>query len=131
LLSEREQLRFLDLGAGIGSTTVPLSDQFPDDFFTGVENAPLTWLTGRLFSLGRPNVDWQWRDLWQTDLSAHDVVYAFLSPVPMPELWKKVEAEMSPGSLFISNTFPVPGVVPTQVIEVDCTPARPLYCYQR
>ena len=25
----------------------------------------------------------------------------------------------------------VPGVVPTQIIEVDCTPARPLFCYQR
>ena len=131
ILAEREEVRFLDLGAGIGSTTVPLADQWPEDFFTGVENAPLTWLTGRILCLGRPNISWQWRDLWQTDLSSHDVVYAFLSPVPMPDLWKKVEAEMQPGSLFISNTFPVPGVAPTRIIEVACTPERPLYCYQR
>ena len=51
--------------------------------------------------------------------------------VPMPELWAKVEAEMRPGSLFISNTFPVPGVTPSRIIEVDCQPPRPLYCYQR
>ncbi len=131
LLAEHEQVRFLDLGAGIGSITVPLADEWPDHFFTGVENAPLTWLAGRILSLGRPNISWQWRDLWATDLSSHDVVYAFLSPVPMADLWKKVEAEMPPGSLFISNSFPVPGIVPTCVIEVACTPGRALYCYQR
>lgn len=47
----------------------------------------------------------------------------------MPRLWEKIQAEMKPGSLLISNSFPVPGVVPDRVIEVDCTPARPLYCY--
>jgi len=131
LLAERGACRFLDLGAGLGSTTVPLADCLPDSRFTGVENAPLTWLVGRFFCLGRPNIDWRWADLWQTDLADHDVVYAFLSPAPMADLWKKVEAEMQPGSLFISNSFPVPGIVPSQVIEVDCTPPRPLYCYQR
>lgn len=131
LLPAREQIRFLDLGAGIGSTTVPLADSLPDDQFTGVENAPLTWLVGRILSLGRPNIHWRWEDLWQVNLAEHDVVYAFLSPVPMADLWKKVEAEMQPGSLFISNTFPVPGIAPSHIIEVDCTPPRPLYCYQR
>jgi len=131
LLAERGPCRFLDLGAGLGSTTVPLADFLPDSRFTGVENAPLTWLVGRFFCLGRPNIDWRWADMWQTDLAEHDVVYAFLSPAPMADLWKKVEAEMQPGSLFVSNNFPVPGVVPSQVIEVACTPPRPLYCYQR
>jgi len=48
----------------------------------------------------------------------------------MPRLWEKIQAEMKPGSLFISNSFPVPGTAPCQVIEVDCTPPRPLYCYK-
>jgi len=130
LLSERGPSRFLDLGAGLGSTTVPLADILPDCQFTGYENAPLTWLVGRVLSLGRPNIRWRWDDLWQAPLGEFDVVYAFLSPVPMPALWLKAKAEMQPGSLFISNTFPVPGEVPSQVIEVDCTPSRPLYCYQ-
>lgn len=130
LLMARGNSRFLDLGAGIGSTTVPLADWLPDSEFTGVENAPLTWLAGRILSLGRPNIHWRWDDLWQANLGDYDVVYAFLSPVPMPKLWAKAKAEMPPGSLFISNSFPVPGEVPSQIIEVDCTPARPLYCYQ-
>jgi len=45
-------------------------------------------------------------------------VYAFLSPVPMPDLWCKVRTEMRPGSLFVSNTFDVPGVAPDRVITL-------------
>lgn len=131
LLAERGPSRFLDLGSGIGSTTVPLADCLPDSQFTGYENAPLTWLVGRLLCIGRPNVSWRWDDLWQARLGDYDVVYAFLSPAPMARLWDKVAAEMAPGSLFVSNSFPVPGVVPDRVIEVDCTPPRPLYCYLR
>ena len=131
LLAERGDSRFLDLGAGLGSTTVPLADALPDSHFTGYENAPLTWLVGLLLSVGRPNIRWRWDDLWQAHLGDYDVVYAFLSPAPMPQLWEKVQAEMKPGSLFISNSFPVPGATPDRIIEVDCTPPRPLYCYQR
>ena len=131
LLADRGPCRFVDLGAGLGSTTVPLADNLPEHHFTGIENAPLTWLAGLLLSLGRNNITWRWDDLWATDLSRFDVVYAFLSPVPMPRLWEKVQKEMPPGSLFISNSFPVPGATPDRIIEVDCTPPRPLYCYQR
>lgn len=131
LLAARGDSRFLDLGAGLGSTTVPLADTLPDSHFTGYENAPLTWLVGRFFSLGRPNIHWRWDDLWQAKLGDYDVVYAFLSPAPMAQLWAKVETEMVAGSLFISNSFPVPGVAPSSIIEVDCNPARPLYCYRR
>lgn len=130
LLAEREAPHFLDLGAGVGSTTVPLADLLPDGHFTGYENAPLTWLLGRILSLGRHNIDWRWEDLWQANLAEYDVVYAFLSPTPMPDLWAKVQAEMQPGSLFVSNSFPVPGATPCRIIEVDCQPPRPLYCYQ-
>src|SRR5574343_494431 len=131
LLAERGPSRFLDLVAGIGSTTVPLADQFPDSHFTGYENAPLTWLVGWLLSRGRSTIRWRCDDLWHADLGEYDVVYAFLSPAPMPRLWEKACAEMKPGSLFISNSFPIPGHLPDRVIEVDCSPPRPLYCYQR
>lgn len=131
LLLARGPCRFLDLGSGIGSTTIPLADGLPEHQFSGYENAPLTWLVGRLLSFGRPNLTWRWEDLWLAPLAEQDVVYAFLSPAPMAELWQKVEREMRPGSLFISNSFPVPGVTPSRIIDVDCEPPRPLYCYER
>jgi hypothetical protein len=130
LLAAENAQRVIDLGAGVGSTLVPLADRWPERQFTGVENAPLTWLVGRILSVGRPNIDWRWGSLWHTDLHDQDVVYAFLSPTPMPDLWHKLLQEMKPGSLLISNSFPVPGQKPERVIEIDCLPARTLYCYR-
>lgn len=130
LLAERGPCHFVDLGAGIGSTLVPLADHLPEHRFTGCENAPLTWAVGRLLSVARPNLDWRWGDLWQADLADCDVAYAFLSPAPMPRLWEKIRAEMRPGTLFVSNSFPVPDVAPERIIDVDCSPPRPLYCYR-
>lgn len=101
----------------------------PDARFTGVENAPLTWLAGRLRTLRQPNCDWRWGDLWHIDLSQFHVVYAFLSPSPMAELWDKAVREMRPGAMFISNTFAVPGINADEIIEVDDARQTLLYCY--
>lgn len=131
LLPAPADQRFLDLGAGLGSTVLPLSRLRPDSRFCGLENAPLTWLVGWLRTRGRANVDWRWGNLWAADLSQFDVVYAFLSPAPMAALAEKVQAEMQPGSLFISNSFALPERDPDQVVDVPGTPVRSLYCYRR
>ena len=130
LLAGRQFGRFIDLGSGLGTTLLPLARRFPEASFVGVENAPLTWLFGRWRSRNQPNLDWRWGSFWKVGLADFDVVYAFLSPAPMAELWQKAKAEMSPGSLFVSNSFPVPDVEAQEVIEVDCRPARTLYCYE-
>jgi hypothetical protein len=131
LLPASAGLRCVDLGAGLGSMLRPLATTRPDSWFVGVENAPLTWLGGKLLALRQPNCEWRWGDLWRTDLSQFDVVYAFLSPVPMAALWAKVEKEMKPGSLFVSNSFPVPEVEPSEIVEVDDERETLLYCYRR
>lgn len=131
LLADRRQLHFLDLGAGIGSIVRPLAMARPDASFTGIENAPATWLAGRLRTTGLKNCMWRWGDIWQARLAEYDVVYAFLSPAPMPALWEKVVAEMRPGSLFISNSFAVPGVEASTVLEIDDARQTRLYCYRR
>ncbi len=130
LVADRPGVRFLDIGAGVGSTLLPLAHQRPDGRFCGVENAPLTWLAGRLRCLGKANIDWRWGDLWQTDLGDHDVVYAFLSPAPMAALWEKARREMRPGSLFVSNSFAVPEVAADREVTVACSPPRTLHCYR-
>jgi hypothetical protein len=113
----------LDLGCGLGGPLARLSALRPDASLYGVEAAPLNWLIARLRLLGRAQI--RLGNLWETDLSGHDVVYAYLSPAPMPRLWRKARAEMRPGSLFISNTFGVPGVEPDEVVELhDLSHAR-------
>ncbi len=116
LLPDKQGAQFMDVGAGLGGTLVFLAKTRPDMRFHGVESAPLpfaaAWL--RLKLAGAGNAALHFGDMWKTDLSECDVVYAFLSPEPMPALFKKVKAEMPAGSRFISNSFDVPGETPTE-----------------
>lgn len=123
-------LRLVDLGAGIGSVVRPLARARPDGRFTGVENAPASWLIGRLRTARLANCRWLWGNLWQTDLATFDVAYAFLSPAPMATLWGKAKREMRPGSLLISNSFPIPGVEATSIVAVADGRQTQLYCYR-
>ncbi|BDU71606.1 class I SAM-dependent methyltransferase [Mesoterricola silvestris] len=107
-------LRLADLGAGLGGPLAFLARARPDGFFLGVEASPLTFALAWLRTLPlRGNCRVHLGSLWNQDLSGFELVYAFLSPAPMPRLWEKARREMRPGTLFVSNTFEVPGRTPT------------------
>ncbi len=110
-------LRFIDLGCGLGGPLAGLARLRPDLVLHGVEAAPLNWLVSRLRLDGRARI--RLGSLWDEDLSRFDIVYAYLSPAPMPRLWEKACREMRPGSLLISNSFGIPGVVPEREIALD------------
>ena len=122
---------FMDLGSGIGGVLTHLAGVRPDGRYYGVESAPLpflwSWLRIRLG--GYRNCQVQWGSLWDCDLSQFDVVFAYLSPVPMDELWQKVRREMRPGAVFISNTFPVADHPPQQTFTVDDLHHSTLYIW--
>ena len=120
LLPDRPAVRFVDLGAGLAGPLRFLAAQRPDAFFVGVEASPLVWALAWLRTLPvRRNCRVRWGNLWSEDLREADVVYAFLSPVPMPALWQKARAEMRPGSLLVSNTFAIPDAPPPRRIELS------------
>jgi hypothetical protein len=109
----------VDLGAGLGGPLCFLARARPDCCFHGVEASPLTCLAAWLRTLPcRANCRIRWGSLWREELCDYDVVYAFLSPAPMPELWAKAAREMKPGSLLVSNTFAVPGREPLRRIPL-------------
>jgi hypothetical protein len=118
LLPDRPGLRFVDLGCGFGGPVAHLARARPDGIFIGVEASPFTWLVAWLRCQPRANAHIRLGSLWSADLASFDVVYAFLSPVPMAALWAKARREMTPGSRFISHSFEVPGETPQSVIPV-------------
>ncbi len=74
----------------------------------GIEINPLlviyTWvktiLTG---NLGRVRATW--KNFWHTDIQNADVVFIYLLPWRMERLQKKLQKELKPGALVVSNSF--------------------------
>lgn len=124
LLPDAEQKKgfsFMDIGSGMGGVLTHLAAVRPDGRYYGVENAPLPYLLSTLrIKLGKyANCQVLWGSLWECDLKPYDVVFAYLSPVPMEQLWHKVKNEMRPGTLFISNSFAVAEHPPQYSITLD------------
>jgi hypothetical protein len=123
---------FVDLGSGIGGVLTHLAQTHPHGHYHGVEAAPLPFLWSwlRIKFGGYRNCTVHWGSLWHSDLSQYDVVFAYLSPVPMEALWQKAKQEMSPGSIFISNTFAVPEHPPQETVSVEDLHRSTLYLWR-
>lgn len=121
LLPEGGGFSFADLGSGLGGPVYALAKRRPDGAFVGFETAPLPYLAAKLRGLvfRRPNARIAFANYRKRDLTPFDVVYCFLSPAPMPELYEKARREMRRGTRLISNSFAVPGHPADRVVEVD------------
>jgi hypothetical protein len=119
----------IDLGCGDGGLLRQLARKRPDCRFIGIEHAPLTWLFAVLRALRQPNLTIRYGNFWNEVLDNYDVVYAFLSPAPMPRLWVKACAEMAPAALLVSNSFPVEGAEPEATVRVEDRRETRLFLY--
>ncbi len=130
-LPQDRNFAFMDLGCGCGGLIKKLNKIHARGEFHGVEAALLPYFIGKARSFFmKSGCKIQWGDLWKQNLSQYDVVYAYLSPVPMPSLWQKVCNEMRPGSIFISNTFMIPGVSPQESIRLNDFSDSTLYIWR-
>lgn len=120
LLPSRQDFTFLDLGCGTGGVLRSLARQHPAGSYHGIETAPLPFLLSWLRAAFGSNAgSIRWGDFHDLDLAHYDVVYAYLSPAAMDDLWCKARREMRPGSLLISNGFAIPGVRSTATLVTD------------
>jgi len=122
---------FMDIGCGTGGVLIHLASIRPDGRYFGVENAPLPYILSQSrIKLGKhSNCHVLWGSMWNCDLAPYDVVFAYLSPVPMKQLWDKVKLEMRPGTLFVSNSFAVPEHPPQYSITLDDMQRSTLYIW--
>jgi hypothetical protein len=115
-----EQGQLIDLGCGLGGPLARIHQHRPDAQLVGIEAAPLNWLFAKLrLKASGANAQVRLGSIWSVDLAGYDIVYAYLSPVPMARLWQKARREMKPGSLLISNTFTVPGQNPDEIVDIS------------
>ena len=128
---ENKKFTFMDIGSGLGGVLTHLAVARPQGRYFGVENAPLPYFLSWLrIKLGKhANCQVLWGDLWSCDLAAYDIVFAYLSPAPMEQLWHKVKKEMRPGTLFVSNSFPFAQHPPEYSITLDDLHHSTLYIW--
>lgn len=117
-------LRIIDIGSGLGGLALDIAARRPDCQITGVELAPLPWLVSRLRPRAGDNCRFLRGDYHALDFADYDVVFAYLSPAAMAQLWAKARAEMRSGALLLSHEFPVPNVAPQ--ISQPTRPGGPL-----
>lgn len=118
MLPEREGMRFIDIGCGFGGLVLHLARRKLSSRFSGIEIAPLPWAIARLRArMTGSAAQFVRGDYRLLNLADYDVVFAYLSPVAMPDLWEKARAEMRPGSLLLSYEFPIAGVSADEIVS--------------
>lgn len=127
LVTEYNIKTAVDLGSGLGGVVRALAKQ--GVITTGIEFSPiLSMISSRIcnwLSLGRIIRG----DMWVQDLSRYDLVYVFLSPVPMPAIWQKAQQEMKTGSILVSNSFAIPNIEPDDIWELADKRKTQLFIY--
>ncbi|MBC3868699.1 hypothetical protein [Undibacterium oligocarboniphilum] len=119
IVSDERDICFLDVGSGFGGLNFQLSILREGWRFYGVEIAILPWLYSVIkskFYLNR-NFVFHFGRYENLNFEKFNVVFAYLSPIVMPQIWKKVQDEMQPGSIFMSYEFAVDGFAPDVKIK--------------
>lgn len=105
--------KVIDIGSGLGGLSLFLAKHHAEIKVEGIEIAPLPWLVSKLRSVfGRSSATFFLGDYERLNFADYDIVFAYLSPAAMPQLWAKARAEMRPGAQMISLEFEIPGVTP-------------------
>jgi SAM-dependent methyltransferase len=106
IIPQSMPIRMVDIGSGLGDLTMYLAQQRFESYFLGIEIAPLPWILSLVRARLRDSKAKFVRADYNTlNFSEFDVVFAYLSPAAMPDLWEKAKSEMRQGSLLISYEF--------------------------
>lgn len=106
-------LKFVDLGSGDGRVVFRAARENLFAKSIGYEINPALHLFANLRRLITPqywnSTSFYMRDIWKIQLNQYDVVAVYgLAPI-MDKLGKKLEKELKPGSIVVSNVFSIPG----------------------
>lgn len=124
------ELNIVELGSGWGSLTTGLATKFPKTTVTGYEFFFLPFWFSKLRQPFFKNLRFEYADLFQKDLSGFDVVVFYLTPRMLDDVKAKFDAELKPGTLIISNAFPLPDMQARDIINTGTLAKIKLYVYE-
>lgn len=120
-----------ELGSGWGHLAFAIARRCPGATVIGVEISPIPWLLSKVISAvsGRTNIQFKRGDLFLEDLHEANLVVCYLYPKAMEKLKEKLERELKPGTVVISNTFAIPGWQPSRIVQLDDLYSSSIYVY--
>jgi hypothetical protein len=116
--SPRKPLRMIDIGSGLGDLSMYIAQRRPNDTVEGIEIAPLPWLISKVRAgMQGSSAVFTMGNYEALNFAEYDIVFAYLSPAAMPNLWQKAKQDMVKGSLLVSLEFDIPDALPNQIIH--------------
>ncbi len=121
-----------DLGSGWGTLAVTLADRYPEARVIGIELSPIPYAFSRLRQRirPRPNLDLHWGDFLKRDLSDADLMVCYLMLQVMDRLQDKLDRELAPGTLVLSNAFAFRGWKAEEIRVVETAMSAWVYRYR-
>jgi hypothetical protein len=122
----------VDLGAGWGNLAFSIASVMPDAELTAYELSPFPWLMMKLRQgvIGPRNVTIKRRDFRKVSFDGTDAVVCYLYSELLEKLRPKMEAELAPGTLVVSNVFDIPGWEPEAVHKLYDSQCPQVYVYR-
>ncbi len=117
--------KILDAGCGRGKALHLLHKAFPQNALYGIEASPFFYFYSKFFSPAGSIIFFQ--NIWRASWHQYHLIYVFLRPDLMTQVWEKFSAEAPVGAHLISFNFPVPGLLPSK--EIALTSNHILYIY--
>ena len=123
-----------ELGAGWGGLAVALARQVPNARVVAYESSPVPfavmWLRHHLLRR-TVNLELRFGDFGSCSLRDASVVVCYLWPGAMTQLDERFRAELSVGTLIVSNTFALRGWQPQTEVVLDDVYRTRIYRYVR
>jgi len=103
-----------ELGSGWGHLADALGKAHPNKAITGYEISPVPYWVGYAQKLisNRKNVRYIRGNFFTADLANADVIVCYLFPEILEKLLPKLQADLKPGTLILSNHFQIAGLTP-------------------
>lgn len=133
LLPHEFEGEIVELGAGWGTLAFPLAKRFSNASVRAYELSPIPWLVMQMrrgFSTSTNLRLFRANFLKVPIRIETKAVMCYLHSEVLEQVRPKLERELAPGTLFVSNVFEVPGWIPEAVHKIDCSFCPQVYVYR-
>ena len=111
-----ENGNFYDLGSARGKFAAGIAKKLPGLKIYGFDDSGFRVFCSKARSVFLKNLNFKKQDIFSADVSTADIVYLYLPQELMPTLEIKLQKELKPGSLIISNSVSFPGRQPSEIL---------------